>query len=155
MTENRKKIRVVIGGTFDVLHEGHKALLRKAFSLGEILLVGLTSNSLAEMSRKRKVRDFAARKKDLKSFIFREFKGAARIVKISDAFGPTLKENFNYLVVSPESYRNATLINRERKRRRKKPIRIVKIKFVLGKNGRRISATELISNLRNKDIKTT
>ncbi len=131
--------KVVVGGTFDVFHKGHKALLRKALGLGETM-IGLTSNIMAGKTKKRKVRDFRLRKIELEDFIKKEFKVKPRIVKIEDKFGPTLKEDFDYIVVSPETYKTAVLINKKRQKINKKPIKIVKIKFVLAKNGKPISS---------------
>ncbi|MDD2696663.1 MAG: adenylyltransferase/cytidyltransferase family protein, partial [Candidatus Pacebacteria bacterium] len=80
-----EKKKVVIGGTFDLIHEGHRALLRKAFSLGEVT-IGLTSDTMAKRTKKRKVRGFRQRKKDLEVFIRKEFGARARITKIEDKF---------------------------------------------------------------------
>ena len=137
-----KKKKVVVGGTFDILHDGHKALLRKAFSLGEVT-IGLTSNIWAENIKKRKVKNFKPRKKELEDFAGREFKVKPKIVKIEDKFGPTLKEDFDYIVVSPETYPGAVLINLKRKKIKKKLIKIVKIEFVLDEDGKPISATKI------------
>jgi cytidyltransferase-like protein len=60
--------KVVIGGTFDILHGGHEALLRRAFSLGETT-IGLTSNKMAEKIKRRRVGNFRSRKKELEKFI--------------------------------------------------------------------------------------
>jgi len=135
--------KVVVGGTFDVLHKGHEALLKRAFGLGKVT-IGLTSNKMAEKTKKRKVRDFRLRKKDLGKFIKKELPGKYKIVKIEDKFGPTLKENFDYIVVSPATFKTALLINKKRRKIDKKPIKIIKIKFVLGKNGKPINATDII-----------
>jgi len=137
-----KEKRVVIGGTFDVFHKGHKALLRRAFGLGEVT-IGLTSNIMAEKMKKRKVRDFRLRKRELEDFIKKEFKVTPEIVKIEDKFGPTLKEDFDYIVVSSETYRTAVLINKKRQKINKKPIKIVKIKFVLAKDKKLISSRRI------------
>jgi len=139
-----KKKKVVVGGTFEVIHEGHKTLLKKAFELGEVL-VGLTSNTMARKMRKREVKNFRYRKKELADFIRKGFKVSPRIVKIEDKFGPTLKEDFDYIVVSPATYSTAVLINQERQKRKKKPIKIVKIKFVLDKDKKSISATKILN----------
>ena len=141
--------KVVVGGTFDVLHKGHEALLRKGLSLGE-MTIGLTSNKIAESLKRRKVRDFQLRKKDLENFIKQELSGKYRIIRIEDKFGPTLKEDFDYIVVSPETYRTALLINKKRQKIKKRPIKIVKIKFILGENGKPIHATEIIKSRMNR-----
>jgi len=136
--------KVVIGGTFDILHKGHKAFLKRAFSLGRVT-IGLTSDKMAKGIRRRKVRKFNLRKKELEKFIKENFRKKVRIIKIEDKFGPTLRENFDYIVVSPATYKTAVLINKLRGKRNKKPIKIVKIKFVLGKDGKPISATKIKS----------
>jgi len=167
----KKYKKVVIGGTFDVLHKGHEALLRRAFKLGETT-IGLTSNKMAEIMKKRKVRDFQLRKKRLENFIKKELTGKYKIIKIEDKFGPTLKEDFDYIVVSPATYKTAMLINRKRSKteprssgtkvkkrtktsspRKKKPIKIVKIKFVLGENEKPVNATQIIKDRMNKQGK--
>jgi len=135
--------KVAVGGTFETLHPGHKALLRKAFSLGRVA-IGLTSDTFTQKSKKRKVKDFEQRKKELAAFIRKEFKRQAKIVKIEDKFGSTLKEDFDYIVVSPETYQTALLINKKRQKANKKPIKIVKINFVLDKEGKTFSSTKLL-----------
>lgn len=142
MSKKIKKSKVVLGGTFDILHDGHKALLRKAFSLGEVI-VGLTSNIMAKKIKKRKIKDFRVRKKELGKFIKKEFSKKYKIVKIEDKFGPTLKEDFDYIIVSPATYKTAILINKKRKEKKRKSIKIVKIKFVLDRDGKPVSATRI------------
>lgn len=144
-TINPNKKKVVLGGTFDVLHEGHKALLKRALSLGDTLLIGLTSDRMAGLRRNRKVRSFQERKEDLEKFI-ENFSIPAKIIMINDEFGPTLKEDFDYIVVSPETYKNAALINEERQKIGKKPIEIVKVDFILDGDGEPLSATKILED---------
>ena len=138
-----EKKKVVLGGTFDLIHGGHKALLKRAFSLGRVT-IGLTSDFMAERTKGRNVRGFRQRKKELETFIRKEFKVRPKIVKIEDKFGPTLEEDFGYIVVSPGTYPTAVLINKRRRERKKKPIKIVKVKFVLGKDKKPISAAKIL-----------
>ena len=137
-----KNKRVVIGGTFDILHKGHEALLKRAFRLGEVF-IGLTSDKMAKKLRKRKIKSFIERKRGLRKFILKEFKKKPEITRIENKFGFTLKENFDYIVVSPETYKNALLINKKRKKLNKRPIKIIKIKFVLAEDGKPISAERI------------
>ena len=176
--------KVVAGGTFDILHEGHKALLRKAYGLveedkssssptelspresegkkearlfdfaaaraGEVL-IGLTSDAMARKWKRRKIEDFKYRKKELEGFVRKEFNIKPKIVKIEDKFGPTLKEDFDYIVVSPETYKTALLINKERQKRNKKPIKIVKINFTLAKDKKPIFSTRIFKGEIDRD----
>ena len=142
MARNKEK-KVIIGGTFEVLHRGHKALLRRAFKLGQVT-IGLTSNRFAKKLKKRRIKDFRQRKRILADFIRKEFKTLSKIIKIEDKFGPTLERDFDYIVVSPETYKNALLINRKRKKVNKKSIKIIKIKLVLGRDGKPISSSKTL-----------
>ena len=134
--------KVVIGGTFDILHEGHRALLRNAFELGEVT-IGLTSDAMARAVKGREVKDFLRRKKELEDFIEKEFKVTPKILKIEDKFGPTLTDDFDCIVVSPETYNTALLINQERQRRGKNHLEIIKIDFVLAEDGQPISSNRI------------
>ena len=44
---------VILGGTFDYLHPGHKALLEAAMSFGKLVRVGITTDQFAKSLRKR------------------------------------------------------------------------------------------------------
>jgi cytidyltransferase-like protein len=53
--KGRRTIKVVLcGGTFDILHPGHLLTLRKAKSLGDILVVVVSRDKIAEKIRGRK-----------------------------------------------------------------------------------------------------
>ena len=134
--------KVAVGGTFEILHKGHEALLQKAFSLGKVT-IGLTSDQFAEKLKKRKVEKFSERKRNLENFILKKFKKRTKIVKINNIFGPTLKEDFDFLVVSSETLKNALKINKEREKLGKRPIKIVKVKMVLAEDGKPISSTRI------------
>jgi len=144
--------RVVVGGTFETLHKGHRALLKKAFNLGKVV-IGLTSNSFARKMKKRKVADFQIRKKQLTDFILKNFSAKPEIVKIENKFGFTRLKNFDFIAVSPETYSTALEINKERKRRKRKPIKIVKINFVLAEDKKPISSTRILKGEINSEGK--
>ena len=144
--------KVVIGGTFDILHKGHEAILRRAFELGEVA-IGLTSDKMAREIRNREIKDFKERKKELENFIINEFKIKPKITKIEDKFGFTLKKDFDYIVVSPETYETAVEINKERLKRKRKLIEIVEIDFVLAEDGKPISAERIAKGEINREGK--
>jgi len=146
----KKEKKVVVGGTFEELHKGHRRLLKKAFSLGKVF-IGLTSDKMARSMRDRRVKDFKFRKKQLREFVKKEFGGKAKILKIEDKFGFTLKRDFDYIVVSSETYKTAILINKERQKRNKKPIKIIKINLVLAEDKKPISSTRIIKGEIDKE----
>jgi pantetheine-phosphate adenylyltransferase len=134
--------KVVVGGTFEILHKGHLALLKKAFELGKVT-IGLTSDSFVKELKKNEVASFEERKRNLENFIKENFSTKARILKINDIYGPTLKENFDFLVVSDETLKNAKKINQKRKKLGKKEIEIVKIGMILAEDKKPISSTRI------------
>ena len=44
---------VALGGTFDIINVGHMALLDKGFSISKKVILGLTSDELAEKKGKK------------------------------------------------------------------------------------------------------
>lgn len=134
--------KVIVGGTFDLLHDGHKALLRKAFELGEVK-IGLATDEMAEKYKARKVEKFSVRKAELQDFIKKETGKNAVVFKLNDKFGPTLEEDFDYIVTSPETHQTALEINAKRAVLGEKPIEIVKIDYVLAEDGNPISSTRI------------
>jgi len=138
--------RVAVGGTFDPLHDGHIALLKRAFELGKDgeVVVGLTSNEMARASRNRPVREFEIRQRNLRDVI-RECFGIqdATIIRIDDQCGSSICEDFDYIVVSPETLPMAQKINRLREKRGMKPLQISVIECQLAQDHVRISSTRI------------
>jgi pantetheine-phosphate adenylyltransferase len=133
--------RVAVGGTFEPLHDGHRALLKKAYELGEVY-IGLTSDVMAS-HRYREVLPYEQRKKALEQYIHQKFGIQPNIQKLCDPYGPAIREHFDYIVVSPESYPVATEINGLREERGLHPVKIVKIDYVLAQDGKPISSTRI------------
>jgi pantetheine-phosphate adenylyltransferase len=134
---------VAVGGTFDPLHDGHKAILMKACELsrnGE-LLVGLTSDSMAK-NKHHDVEDYHSRYEEVMKFI--RGQGIVPVmVRLDDPYGPTIHDNFDYLVVSPETHPVALKINRIRREKGFEQIEIVLVDYVLADDGLPISSTRI------------
>ncbi len=56
---SRKYRSIAVGGTFDQIHKGHRALLSRAFDNGQQVFIGLTSDELAKKMGKNIRNDFA------------------------------------------------------------------------------------------------
>jgi pantetheine-phosphate adenylyltransferase len=135
-----------VGGTFDELHKGHKALLMKAFEVSEHVLIGLCSDRLVESLTKPHVTaPYNKRLKELKEFLHKMgFLERAEIIPLNDPFGVTLSEGcVEALVVSRETEPMAYRINQERARKGLKPLEIVVIDMVPSENHAPISTTRI------------
>ena len=132
---------VAIGGTFDVLHDGHKALLKKADTLGDVI-IGLVSDEMAQ-KKYHVVNTYNNRKKSLIAYLETLTGAPPLIVALSDPYGPTLAQKFDYIVVSPDTRPTAKKINVLRSQRGLPPITIVCVDFVLAQDGKPISSTRI------------
>ncbi|AEB68147.1 MULTISPECIES: phosphopantetheine adenylyltransferase [Methanothrix] len=138
--------RVAVGGTFDPIHDGHLALLRRAFELsgdGEVV-IGLTSDEMARSSRTRSVRNYEVREKNLRAVIKKCFGiDDVHITKITDQCGPSIYECFDFIVVSPETLPMAEKINRLRAKKNLPPLQISEIEYQMAQDKVRISSTRV------------
>jgi pantetheine-phosphate adenylyltransferase len=135
--------RVAVGGTFNPLHDGHIALLKKAVELsrGGELLIGLTSDEMTR-NKNHEVDDYHSRYNDVKKFI-KALGVIPTIVRLDDPYGPTIKEDFDYLVVSPETHPIGLKINTIRKEKCLCQLKIVLVDYVLADDGLPISSTRI------------
>ncbi len=140
-------MKIALGGTFDPLHEGHKRLIRKAFSIGKNIVFGVTSDEMAR-KRFRTVLPYDVRVRNLRDYVKRNYGFNVSVVKIEDPYGRTLEEDFDYIIVSPETYEMARKINEKRLELGKKLITIIVVDFVVAYDGKPISATRI----KNGDI---
>jgi len=132
---------VAIGGTFDILHDGHKALLKKAYTLGDVI-IGLVSDEMG--IRKALVSNtYDIRKKTVIAYVKALTGTNPVIIALDDPYGPALKQKFDYIVVSPETFRTAEKINTLRSQRGLPSIKVVCVDFVLAQDGRPISSTRI------------
>ncbi|MGC8646285.1 MAG: pantetheine-phosphate adenylyltransferase [Thermoplasmata archaeon] len=139
-------MRVAIGGTFQIIHDGHKRLIDRAFEAGDHILIGLTSDEFARSIRKYDVKKYEIRKMNLENYISR-FKKSYEIRKIEDHYGPTVEEDFDLIVVSHETKQYAYEINNIRISRKKKPLKIINIGRVLAEDFIPITSTRIINGL--------
>ena len=136
---------VAMGGTFDIIHSGHMALLNKAFSISTKVIIGVTSDQLAVKKGKNPENDYSKRISLLKSTIEENFPGSIyQISKLENEFGPAvLEESVKALIVSEETSDRGILLNKLRAERNLPPVKIVVVPIVLAKDGKAISTTRI------------
>ena len=136
---------VAMGGTFDVVHSGHMALLDKAFSISSKVIIGLSSDQLAKKRGKNLTSDYPKRLSLLKSVVEKNFPNSSyEISKLENDFGPAVIEgSVKALVVSEETSGKGIRLNELRAERNLSPVMIVVVPMVLAKDGKAISTTRI------------
>ena len=136
---------VAMGGTFDIIHDGHMALLNKSFSISSKVIIGLSSDQLATKRGKNLVNDYSKRLLSLKDVIDQNFPNSLyEISKLEDDFGPAvIEDSVKALVVSEETSTNGMKLNELRADRNLPPVEIIVIPIVLAKDGKAISSTRI------------
>ncbi|MDH7517878.1 MAG: pantetheine-phosphate adenylyltransferase [Candidatus Thermoplasmatota archaeon] len=143
-------MKVCIGGTFNPLHRGHKTLIKKALETAGkkgLVFIGITSGDITKT--KGEIKNFDQRKQNIEKYLIQEkISNKVKIEPIYDRFGPSIKGDFDAIVVSTETKKTAEEINKKRKKLGKKPLEIIEIPLVLAEDGKPISSTRI----RNKEI---
>lgn len=151
----------VVGGTFTPIHNGHRALLHKAFQTADRgcdanshVIVALASTALAERTRRdpthvERLGSFQDRRDDLAAELDRisdAYDASYEIIRLEDAHGPAaVREDIDALVVSPEAkaQRRAHELNEQRVTDGLHPLEIHTAPFVVAEDGTRISSTRI------------
>lgn len=136
---------VAMGGTFDIIHKGHLRLLSEAFSISSKVIIGLTSDELAEKRGKTLLNNYEKRFETLLNTIKRNFPSHTfQISKLDNDFGPAvLEENVQALVVSDETGNQGEILNQLRAEKNLSPVKIVIVPMILAQDGNRISTTRI------------
>jgi len=142
-------MQVVLGGTFDPVHDGHRALFSRAFELGD-LTVGLTSDELAPKTRneERYVRPFGTRKRDLEAVLAEladEYGREFEVRKLEKPTGIADEPGFDVLIVSPETKDGGRKVNEIRERKGLAPLDVEVVDHVRAEDGGIISSTRVVN----------
>ena len=134
--------RVILGGSFDYLHKGHRTMLDRAFSLGDSVLIGVTSDEFKPQT----AHSFEERRRAVENYVAK-FGKDYEIVELNDPYGPSTDGDFDIIVVSRETYSRAEEINRIRRERGLKELRIEIIPTVVGQDLLPISSSRIRAGL--------
>ncbi|MGI6009595.1 MAG: inosine/xanthosine triphosphatase [Methanomethylophilus sp.] len=135
-----------VAGTFDVLHAGHKALIRRAFEVGDSVIIGITSDEFASVGRDEHL-PLYLRRRALEEYLADEEK-PWRIEVIDDIYGPRERmDAADILVVSEETLERGKELNRERASRGVKPLELSVVPLVMADDGRKISARDILDGM--------
>ncbi len=134
-----------MGGTFDILHRGHRLLLDAAFADAKRdVFIGMTDDAYAMHGRSRKVRPYGAREAALRTFLgSRGYAARAEIGPISDVYGRALEPTFTHIAITHETQRGADRINAERERIGLKPLAPILAPFAIADDGLPVKATRV------------
>lgn len=146
---------VVSGGTFDHFHKGHKAFLRFALSLGENVLIGITSDTFVGKNRPSSgIALYKKREQVVRSFLEKEgFLAHAKILPIDTIFIPKQWEilPIDAIVVTDDSASGAQIINTDRKKRGLSELPIKLFHLISAQDGLPISATRIRKGVINRE----
>jgi pantetheine-phosphate adenylyltransferase len=156
----------ILGGTFTPIHNGHRALLHKAFQTASHdgtgeghVIAGLTSTTLAAEARSdpahaEQLGPFRGRRANLGAELERigdAYTASHEVIELSDPHGPAAtREDVDALVASPEAkaQRRAYELNQRRAEAGLRRLEIHTPPFVTAGDGSRISSTRI----RNDEI---
>jgi len=139
-------MKVMVGGTFDPLHDGHRLLLTRAFDIagdGGHVIIGLSGDAFAAR-KKHPVRPFNVRFRELTEFLKESTLPATwEVEELHDRFGSTLNTTFDAIIVSEETFQTAREINVIRHDNGVPCVEIHQIRCVLAEDGKWISSTRI------------
>jgi pantetheine-phosphate adenylyltransferase len=151
VTGGKQKIRIVaLGGTFEIVHKGHRKLLSKALQLGDKLVIGLTSDEFVDRKQKKHtVSKYDKRHENIVKFLSDiRMVDRVEIIPLNDPYGPTIDDgNIHGIVTSRETMKTALEINKIRTQKKFEPLKIYVVDFTLAKDGLPISVSRILSGL--------
>ncbi|MFG1460356.1 MAG: pantetheine-phosphate adenylyltransferase [Thermoplasmataceae archaeon] len=125
---------IVVGGTFSILHKGHRVLLRTAAGEGDHLVIGLTTDSFLKDRKNYAYPTYKEREKNLRKFMSK-ISNSFEIRPLSEQYGNTTEdESYTTIVISEETENSAFRINQIRISNGLAPLKILKIPTVRAKD---------------------
>lgn len=136
--------KVILGGTFDLLHKGHKKLLDEAFKAGAFVRVGITTDSFNQERNKLTFENLETREKHLSQFLEQNYTDRFKIHHINDILGDAENDpKIEAIFVTSETEDNAKLVNQERTEKGYSQLKIVVVEPEKDADNQVISSTRI------------
>lgn len=137
----------ICGGTFDLLHAGHKQFIRQILDQSEKVILGLTSDLFVQSFKgKNEIEKFKVRKKELELFLDSiRARDRVKVISIDNPHEPLLTNLFDpeAVFVTSQTEETAQKINQKRKYKKHKALKIIVLPFKKDKIGQVISSTRI------------
>ena len=156
MQNNKPFSHIVLGGTFDHLHDGHYLLLRTAGSVANTISIGLTSTNYLEIHPKKYndlIFPYEKRLEELIKYLNKiDFKFNFYIFPIDHPWRnfSTTNPILDSIIVSEETVSNVKLINEIRVEKNLKKLSCVVVPGAISKQGNYLSSTKLRRTKKSK-----
>lgn len=143
---------VLVGGTWDRLHLGHKFILLTALSSGEKVVVGVSSEKMSKDKRNSEsIESFDKRKDHLEKFLNKyEIMGDYEVERIDSPEGSAIEKG-EAIVITDETINNARRINKKRKKDNRKLLELIEVERVKAFDGDPISSSRIRAGKINKE----
>lgn len=133
---------LVLGGTFDLLHEGHKKLIDFALERGERVTVGLTSDKMAQI--KNPSSRYKQRLEELENNLDVKNLSKVKIIKINDIYGSTATDtSIDGIVVTKDTVAGADKVNAKRKELGLEVLPIIVAPIIVADDNTKISSSRI------------
>lgn len=138
---------VLIAGTFDGLHAGHRAVLSLAFRQAKKVTIGLTSDKFVKQFKRKtldlKINTYQERKRVLEEWLA-ENKKQAKIISIYDPYEPAASmKDLDSLIVTKENRMTGERINTLRQGSTLPPLALIELPMVPAEDGKPVSSTRM------------
>lgn len=144
LVETERAEHLIVGGSWDIFHSGHRYIILTALEKGETIDIGITSDSMLE----RKLGDhsedsFDQRRSNIEEFLRSRGRFEdVRLIEIGDFYGNAVEEG-DKLLVNPENTGNAEKINERRVETGRERIEVEVLEKLEAVDGAPISCTRI------------
>jgi len=134
---------LIIGGSWDFFHSGHRYMLLSAIERGKKIDIGVSSDEMLREKLGTKPRhSFDERRENVEAFLKDHGLEEFRTIELNGIYGNSLEEGES-LIVTPETEENGRKINSKRKELGREKLEIHVLKKLEAEDGDIISSTRI------------